>query len=86
MTTRTRKTYRIYGHGFAGRTLRGEFSSRAAAVEAAKYNLRDLGHRYAIASRWQDGGTAIYRDRAERNDDVTGEGAAYLVYPVGEEN
>ena len=79
----TKKTYEILGHGHAGRTIRDTFASRAAAVADAKRSLRHHGHLWPIASRWQDGGTAIYRDRSELRADSTGEGAAYLVYPVG---
>lgn len=68
------RAYEVRGHGHSGRPITGTYSSRAAAVRAAK---AAIGGGYA--TRWTDGATAIYRTLTDMRRDATGEGAAYVV-------
>ena len=75
------KTYEVRGHGVSGNPITRKFTSRMRAVQAAKLSLSYNGF-CPVSRRWDDGKTAVYRDRSDLARDQTGERAAYVVCEV----
>ena len=60
------KTYEVRGHGVSGSPITRKFTSRMRAVQAAKLSLSYNGF-CPVSRRWDDGATAVYRDRLVGN-------------------